>query len=179
MRRSTGLTDALIIYYVTLKDWCRSNSMWVWSPRESAQVISPGQTYTSLIGLKCHLFCKEGAWVECSLCLYLCICFDRECSLLKSSWNLFCGNKVSRNLSRKTYTILLFSWVCWNISKTRRIPFRVVSAPMMCFNSSTKMKNTWKVKFNSTSQLITHWILSLSSNLFRLSFKNHVAWNLK
>lgn len=136
MRRSTGLTDALIIYYVTLKDWCRNNSMWVWSPRESAQVISPGQTYTSLIGLKCHLFCKEGAWVECSLCLYLCICFDRECSLLKSSWNLFCGNKVSRNLSRKTYTILLFSWVCWNISKTRRIPFRVVSAPMMCFNSS-------------------------------------------
>lgn len=156
---------------MTLEDWCRNNSMWVWSPRESAQVISPGQTYTSLIGLKCHLFCKEGAWVQCSLCLYLCICFDRECSLLKSSWNLFCGNKVSRNLSRNTYTILLLSWVCWNISKTRRMPFRVVSAPMMCFSSSTKMKVTQKLKLNSASMLTNiNWILSLS---------NYAAWNLK
>lgn len=150
---------------MTLGDWCRNDSMWVWSPRESAQVIKPGQTNTSLIDLKCHLFCKEGAWVECSLCLYLCICFDLECSLLKSSGNLFCGNKVSRNLSRNTYTILLFSWLCWNISKTRRMPFRVVSAPMMCFSSSTKTEVTQKFKLNSTSMLTTNlnWILSLSN----------------
>lgn len=157
---------------MTLEDWCRNDSMWVWSPRESAQVINPGQTNTSLMDLKCHLFCKEGAWVECSLCLYLCICFDLECSLLNSSGNLFCGNKVSRNLSRNTYTILLFSWLCWNISKTRRMPFRVVSAPMMCFSSSTKTEVTQKFKLDSTSMLTT--------NLnWRLILSNDVAWNLR
>lgn len=95
--------------------------------------------------LECHLFCKEGAWVLWSFCLYFCICFDLEWSLLKSSRNLYCGNRVSKKPSKKTYTILLFSWLCWNISKTRRIPFRVVSAPMMCFSSSVRSRENTHV----------------------------------
>lgn len=135
--RRPSLMDVLVICFETLKDCCRHNSMWV-TPRRAVHTVSPGQEEHQLYRLGCHLFCKEGAWVLWSFCLYFCICFDLEWSLLKSSRNLYCGNKVSKKPSKKTYTILLFNWLCWNISKTRRIPFRVVSAPIMCFSSSVE-----------------------------------------
>lgn len=117
----------------------------------------------------CHLLCKLR-----NFCEYLSTRGEREWSLTNSSGNLYWGNKVSRKPSRKTQASRRFRGWCWNMSKTRRMPLRVVSAPMMCFNSSDGSQNFKSCQIYLYSALHNRF-KAASQKIMMLIFNIHVC----